>query len=134
MISRPIHILIVACSLLLALPPGWCCLLEGPIFGQGGKKKLNTCGACCCDHPAKHSDATPGPVPASPRPARCPCDDRNSTSPDPVSAKVDCGIALPALRTPLSPLSPCLIENVLLGTDRVCLDGSLHLLNCTWLC
>src|SRR5437016_4045863 len=68
----------LACSLLLALPPGWCC------YGRGNPSALpedaRTEDVCpCCRHtaPAAPEDRNPE------RPAQCsscPCDERQATS------------------------------------------------------
>src|SRR5438270_8592029 len=94
MMPRPIRIVVLVCSLLFALPPGWCCLLGAHTPGQLGKSTSRRCPECCGGHAAETSKSAP--VPTSPRPTKCPCDDRNSTSPD-STGKLHGIVALPAL-------------------------------------
>jgi hypothetical protein len=125
--------LVLACSLLLALPPGWCCLLEAHTFGEIGKKRLRTCAACCCKDTAKGSETAPDP--SAPRPPRCPCDDRNSTSPDSAAGKSAGAAVLPIAfgAAGLRPLTP-VGDGLPLLSFPAGLDTSLHLLHCIWLC
>ncbi len=133
MISKPVRILALACSLLLALPPGWCCVLKAYTLGQVGKKTQQICESCCHNQPAK--DSKPNPSPPSPRPGKCPCDDRNSTSADSTSAKSDCAVALPAVCDPAGSLMhlPAIGVELPIAYHSFS-NASLHLIHCIWLC
>ena len=118
--------LMLASSLLLVLPPGWCCLLPR---AAAPKNELPPCCRPCCDG-AKHSEpVTPAPLP----PGRCPCSDRQSIAPD-VAKLV---LAVPFLTAPAPALdlavSPVAVDDLLLASGPS-LDLSLHLVHCVWLC
>src|SRR6516165_10604835 len=92
---RPVRFLVVALSPLLAAPAGWCCVLEAHLLGPAVASKARTCGGLCCKLAAKVGKSAPAPTP--PRHSRCPCDDRNSTSPDSTAGKSGHALHLPAV-------------------------------------
>jgi hypothetical protein len=67
------RILVLACSLLVLMPMGWCCWLLPSAQGSAKTSEAAGCSSCCSQHPKKA-------IPAKPTdPARsvpCPCDER----------------------------------------------------------
>jgi hypothetical protein len=129
-ILRP---LTLACGLLLALPPGWCCMARAWESPQQAESDT-PCpppDCCPCKGPAQPKAPTPRPAPLPP--GQCPCDGRQSVAPDAPKA-VGCDLSLPA-PLPVIDLVPCRAR----GDGPVSLpvfssDFSLHLRHCVWLC
>ena len=137
--SRILRTLMLACSLTLALPQGWCCLFAiqstekvatetGPICSKAG-----TSGCCCpCSTPQpRKSDKSPAkPVPVQ----NCPCTERIATvTTSPVEkADVDLGFVaiLPDLALPYHEVG--VVESV--GRSVYAPPRSLHIMHCLWLC
>ncbi len=124
--------LLVAASLLLALPPGWCCVAPS---APAGPAQAPARHACC--HGGRKAPASRTSIP-TPRPAplggpSCPCFDRAPAKP-----------ARPGIDTtdsslpPAPALTPALpIANAVGGTappSRRAPSPSLQLLHCVWLC
>src|SRR3954447_25863085 len=66
--------LVLASSLLLALPPGWCCLaLSFAPFAMDGSARSGV--PACCQHKAKQKAADPKEAPKPLHHGECPCDD-----------------------------------------------------------
>jgi hypothetical protein len=127
--SRAARFLLLACSLFVALPPGWRCMLAGQlaqIAASGGK--LEYC--CECRLRAK----TPAPVRPTPLPSdRCPCSNRQTVLNDsPPVAKCEFP-SVAILRGP--DLAPVLIG---LEAEAVCVvhppTCHLHVFKCVWRC
>src|SRR4051794_3676576 len=78
-----IHFWALVCSFLLALPPGWCCLLPRhapPPTTEAPLEPQNDC--CCCHQPTQ---SAPQPTkPAAPLQCSC-CPERESRLSDSVS-------------------------------------------------
>src|ERR1035441_7061012 len=77
--SRILRTLVLACSLTLALPQGWCCLFAIQTTELAGTcSKAGSSGCCCPCTTARPSQSEKSP--AKPVPIRnCPCADRNAT-------------------------------------------------------
>jgi hypothetical protein len=114
----------VACALLLALPPAWCCWT--PLFAPAAPQE--PAPAPCCV-----KGKTPEAPVAPPLPARCPCADRQTivaagphkgvvNSPLPIASVVP--VAEVPRAGPFADAAPI---------SRP-LSRPLHLLRCVWLC
>lgn len=142
------RVLSLACGLLLALPPGWCCGLTGgaccgspPFQNPEAGCRDEGCarpacgGGCCCAEPPAPISTLPADAP-KPHPDR-PCD------------TVCCErapAAVPKVEQPLPDLGPAGVEVPLVlvpdrDTGTVRADAPprsafppLHLLHCVWLC
>src|SRR6266850_6258194 len=97
--------LILACSLNLVLPPGWCCIFQAqaspPAFKEATPKPRGCCGHCKAKPrpaPARSTDPValaPDPV----TPGQCPCTERHTTPPSaPKTIAYD--LCLPVLLPP----------------------------------
>lgn len=129
-----VRFLVLACSVLLALPPGWCCYF--PICrpsaenASAGTDQVRT----CCKHHAHPSPSNQEPEPK--QPFNCPCDERLST-PVEHSQAWALDLSLPTFVAPVATI-PELITNRYAGflgeTSSLAAEPPLHLLNCLWLC
>jgi len=135
--------LVLTCSFILVLPPGWCCMIPLPAPAQEGEDdtqqdKQNTpkpspCCGCCCQAKAKAADPQAPSQPEPPPAGKCPCDERHSTAPS--SPKTFAGDLLGALPLDLLDLTFCWSgagETVTPRTASVV--APLQLLHCLWLC
>ena len=134
MSNRIFRILVLACSLIFALPQGWCCL-----FAIQTTDKVGTCSkagssGCCCHcttpRPSKSEKSPAKPVPIQ----NCPCAERNAvlTTSSAELGDVDLGqvailtdINLPHHKVGVVERVPCSVH----APPR-----SLHVLHCIWLC
>jgi hypothetical protein len=132
MLSSFLHHLLLACGLLLALPPGWCCMLQLPKAEEQARPAApKSVPCCCCKKGAKPASPTPAPPPQ--RPARCPCADRHSTAPDaPKVIGCDLSCVAPLPTTDLAPSGTAAGHPVVFRALPS--ETSPHLLNCVWLC
>ena len=130
--------LVLACSLPLALPQGWCCLFAMPPLQSattGADKahvpvKTNECCPCCQRDPAPDSESPSPAKPAVPQKSVCYCPPQHATLLTSVSLEqVDTGlfIVLPLLECTLPPIT--LTESVIGFSFPPC-----HVLHCVWLC
>jgi hypothetical protein len=135
MTGRVLRCVVLSSSLLLALPPGWCCFLvfqpTKPTESQS-KAKGADCARCCA-HQTPQPDPTDKPFP--PPPGRCPCTDRLTVLPK--SATVDRTDLVFAFAATLAvPLSFAVSEGI--PADAIWSAHPPahppHLLNCVWLC
>jgi hypothetical protein len=118
-----VRFLTLICSLILVLPPGWCCLV--PVRSAEGATARRCCGCPHCRRP------DPAPKPAPVKPHECPCFDRQFTPPTGPQT-LPAGAAMMA---PLPPFEPAPAESLRLDRAAVHLaDPPLHLTHCTWLC
>lgn len=125
--------LILACSTLLVLPPGWCCLLgrgyccgPRPTAGCSCAAKTAEASACYCREKS-------GPPRQPPAPAKARCCERDLT----VGTKVerpssDAALAGPSAAASL--LSEFAASSVTLLVTSSLSSPRLHLLHCVWLC
>jgi hypothetical protein len=120
--------LVLGCGLLLALPPGWCCL---PACQGTPKEQPRVCTCCGGEEPGNPPARQPRPAPAEP--GKCPCAGRDSTVPD--GSKVfGCDLSLPAplaaARVLLCRVGPAGVTDV----DHPPPGPPLQLLHCVWGC
>jgi hypothetical protein len=122
--SRPLISLMLASSLLLVLPRGWCC-----IFAALGAKVTPAKGCCC--HPEGPADPA---VPPQPRPVKyCPCAERNTVAPEhPELPSAD--VLLCVGMTDLPPPRPLVLALDRPRSSWLAHPPPLHLLHCAWLC
>src|SRR5262249_29997364 len=129
--------LLLACSLTLVLPGGWCCMLASlPAKGSDSRAAPSFPGTCCCDTARTASSSnTPIDPPRVPLPpGRCPCSGRFSKLPDgPTVIALDLSLptALPPVLLSCAPSGEALAVSDILFPS---FDPPLHLLNCVWLC
>src|SRR5437868_6834476 len=94
--STVLRSLVLACSLLLVLPPGWCCMLAFQLSAHeapGETPKPRTCCKHCRQAAPKAPTSRPAPTPLPS--GECPCNDRLSMALDaPQSYHLD--LSLPA--------------------------------------
>ena len=131
------------CSLLLALPQGWCCWPVCCSEGPAGKLEIQapTPKACCCCAAARASDSgnceicPDGEAPRPPfKPSSCPCCVVNALKFVPTGVGPDLQLALLA--------APVLVDVPLVqmagGTFTLAsahaADPPLFLLHCIWRC
>jgi hypothetical protein len=120
--------LMLGCGLLLALPPGWCCILAIQTARQETTKLVPCCRSCC----GNSNSSTPTPKPVPHKPGRCPCADRQTTAPENVKT-FHCDLSIVA---PLAALDPAPFE-ANAGEPAGLpphLCSSAQLLHCVWLC
>jgi hypothetical protein len=128
-LSRALTVLV---SLLLALPPGWCCLTPGPRGGEAPAQE-----PCSCCHAGRK--APPGRAPAH-CPGRAPAQRRGCVCPDLASAMPEQTRSLhtaPALPVDAAPLAAGSMSDKPLATAPVGQHVPApprQLLHCLWLC
>jgi len=132
--SRTARCLVLACSLIVALPHGWCCAVAGQFTkiaaGQSAVKPAVCCECQRCAKPSTHGDK-----PADSPPDRCPCSDRNTVLTDSAAqAQSDVELAPVAiLAAPAAPLTLLRID-----AEAVCVvhppTDHLHIFKCAWRC
>ena len=133
--GRVLRSLAFACSLLLALPPGWCCLwLPGPARAAAAPTEAPAEPCCpCCNHPVPPTESE-APAPAPPQ--RCPCADRETTTPEAV--KPPALLAGDHLGTPIpcaDDLAPSAAPGGLVPASSLAPSSApLNVLHCGWLC
>ena len=129
--SPVLRLLVLGCGLLLALPPGWCCIFAFRSVKQEAPKSSPCCCCPCCAEKAPRPAPTPTPAPKAPD--RCPCADRHTTAPDAPKVFVcDLGFVVHLPATDLSPSWPGVSS--LVGPHSPAVPTSSHALNCVWLC
>ncbi len=124
----------LTCGLVLALPPGWCCLwLPEPAHAAAAPSEApaKPCRPCCGHSVQPAEPAAPAPVPPPP----CPCADRNATTPEAVKPPAllpGDGLAatLPALDLTPSAAPEHLVPDLSLAPPST----PLNVLHCVWLC
>ena len=128
--SRLLRSLVLGCGLLLALPPGWCCIFAFRSVKQEAPKASPCCCPCCAKEAPRPA---PTPAPAPKAPDRCPCADRHSTAPDaPKVFASDPGFVAPV---PVIHLAPFWLGiTAPAGFCPPAAATSSHVLNCVWLC
>jgi hypothetical protein len=121
----------LACGLLLALPPGWCCLwLPQPARASAPPPVAPQCPCC---HPVTPAELpTEAPAPSG----RCPCADREATTPEAVKAPAlqagDCLAAVPAAGADLE--ASAAPHGLPSPAGYALPSAPLHVLHCVWLC
>lgn len=151
MSNRAVRSLALACSLLLALPQGWCCTFAFACH----EAKATTCsktvagrqdapvdpgGRCpSCPHKAASSTTptgkpTPAEKPTAPAHAVCSCSDRHATVPSTSSVEQASGelvFTLPPLNVAAHGVGHPV---AVVGTDLPQPTRTIHIWNCVWLC
>jgi hypothetical protein len=124
----------LACGLVLTLPPGWCCLwLPRPAHAAAPADAPAESPCPCCPHPAQPDEpATPAPA----RPQRCPCADRDATTPEPLKVPApQAGDGLATAWPAAADLSPSpALAGSLPALSLALTSAPLNLLHCVWLC
>lgn len=145
--SRAVRSLTLACSLLLALPQGWCCTFacsQTKATATANDTKANDIpgevGGCCphCPHESKPSNGpthkpTPGEQPSPPTSSVCSCADPRALPPSTSSIEqTDTGIVL-FLPPPANVVTGVGQRAAVVGTDVRPPTSRPHVLNCVWL-
>jgi hypothetical protein len=132
MLPASLRTLMLACSLLLALPPGWCCMVRAGVPTPAAEKAApHHCPCCPCQGTAKPKAPEPHPLPLPP--AQCPCDGRQATAPDATKASGD-NLTL-AAPPPVIDLVPTFsVDGDIVALPFFPSHVSLQLLHRVWLC
>ncbi len=127
-------------SLLLALPPGWCCSVGLAACGEKpplAEKQENAPpshkGCCCCPEALQTEPAESAPAPKPNKPVTsCCCEKQPTALPDTGWHLPDWDVSPPAI--PVARLS--VVRGVPGPTGRVFVASSppLYVLHCVWLC
>jgi hypothetical protein len=122
------NLLVFAVGVLLALPPGWCCMLVAVSVQAPKPARADCCAKCCAQPQAPAGEETPpGPAPLT----VCCCDNlvplhKNSAKSLPDAAELPLPfVAEPAARVE-RPTAP--------AAEAVSPRCSLHVLLCVWRC
>src|SRR5437660_9302070 len=100
MAKRHISTLVLASSLLLALPPSWCCILVST--AAPAAKATPVAKTSCCMHRCQQQQ-TPAEKPSVPS-NRCPCCDRLSVLvPSSFGPQINAGLNFVAVLAPSAP-------------------------------
>src|SRR5690348_2493816 len=120
---RLIRILCLACGLLLALPPAWCCWTP---WLAPAAQPVSPHASCC------HKESAPRPAPVAP-PAQCPCYDLQTVAlTGPVKVAPDLALASsPVVAVVDSPRGGPPADAAPIAPQ---FSRPLHLLRCVWLC
>jgi len=139
--NRVNRVLVLACSLLLALPPGWCCMFacqptKAPTKtfpGDTATSPVNTEECCRCCRPNRDSNPIPTDKPSAPSKNLCPCSDRHAILP--YSSFVEqVHIGFVAILSPLACLPPATLIEGLVRSTHYPPTHQRHVLKCVWLC
>jgi hypothetical protein len=136
------RLLILACSLLLALPQGWCCLFA--VYQVNARTTApatvgtidNASGHCpfCHHQPPNQTTGTetaPGVPPSLPQKFVCPCADRHTTLTAPLHVEQETGFILPLPRDVSHvPRQVAVAAGIAFAPST----PPLHVLNQVWLC
>lgn len=141
MSSRVLRVLVLACSLTLALPQGWCCLFAvqpARQAKQAGPCPRHGTPRCCCPCSAPlPSKSNPDPSPSEPTPApirHCPCTDRNTTPPKSAVEKIDADLGLVSFLPADGPQDQQAGVVEFADQPGCPPPHALHVLHCQWLC
>ena len=127
-----VRTLILACSLPLAFPLGWCCMASAWVVRHDAGSETS-CPRICCGHcTAPSTSKTPPSAPAPLPPGKCPCDERHATAPD--APKVIGGDLFVLAPLPVIDLVPAQVECDTDFSPIFISDRSFQLLHCVWLC
>jgi hypothetical protein len=136
---RLCRVLALACGLLLALPPNWCCAVG---IGQccGPRPAASPCGKCsACPECGGESCCSSTKAPAAPAPpAEPPCKRGCCEWPPTVAVpKAETPTADPApaaVAAPFAPAPGSVSGAVIAGRPAGPSPTPLHVLHCVWLC
>jgi hypothetical protein len=131
--KRTRNSLILATSLVLVLPPGWCRFVCLPIIRSAKAESPQSHGGCCdlC-HRQDREEPAPEP-PKPPPPSRCCCYELDWLKPTPPK-KIEADLSLAAYLTPMHDLPPRAVRPDGLGLSLPGPSPPLHILKCVWLC
>jgi hypothetical protein len=127
------RLLVLACSTLLALPPGWCCLAFCHAPARTARPDAEPL-ASCCKH--KTTPASPHQAPEPLPPEECPCADRHTTAPDQRPSVLP-DVSLPAFLIPITSAPDLGVTSQLDAVGNVPFpfaEPPPQLLYCLWLC
>jgi hypothetical protein len=131
-----VRVLAVFCSLILALPQGWCCVastcMNSPVQTPTSKQQAPRCP--CCPEPVEQPDQAPAKQPISPHCPSCTSVDRLVVPPQLDAVEVietGCLLFVP----PLPLVAPDLGHAIVIAES---VDPPTHpsrqVLNCVWRC
>jgi hypothetical protein len=125
--TAPRDLLVLTACVLLALPPGWCCILLPEPAQAAVMARADDCCRGCCAPPTPSQDAPPGRTPMK----VCCCDNliplRKGAAQDTPDAPAD---LLPAVEVAPAPTGqPVSAAGKFLPPPR-----ALHVLLCVWRC
>jgi hypothetical protein len=137
--SRLIRATVFACSLLLVLPTGWCCLFADCLReSQAGANAAIPVPTACC-HPCcpqqTQSHPNQGKRPEGPHPERCPCTDRQAVAT--VKQSVEKPVSTFALAAVSAPVKIKQLSFKAIGDCVTIVDSPtvpIHVSKCLWLC
>jgi hypothetical protein len=131
--NRFFRFAVLACSLPLALPQGWCCLLAIELSRFTSEVSAKPASCCACADKEETTTA-PAEKPTRLPPGKCPCDDRHTVLLEKSSVeKPDLDFAF------VLPVGEDLIA-IFTGVEAeaVCVRHPptfrLHVFECVWLC
>ncbi|HEV3146634.1 MAG TPA: hypothetical protein VGZ47_22290 [Gemmataceae bacterium] len=131
--------LVLLCSLLLALPQGWCCLVgaapccnqQQPAEKQELPAKHKSC--CCCQELTEHECSKPVPAPKPGKPLKACCCEKALTALPNVERQLPDLVALPLAVSVDVPLFHAV--NRIESARRFAVSPfPLHVFHCVWLC
>jgi hypothetical protein len=135
MLSWFARFLMLACGLLLALPPGWCCMAPFSACAQESAKGDAQQPRPCCQH-ADGTSKPSAPRPSQPAPplplGKCPCAQHALSTDAPKAAGNDLALAAPPPLIDSVPF-PVVADPVVIAPLPT-FDHSCRLLHCVWLC
>ncbi len=128
------HTLAVVCSILVLLPPGWCCSVRRSspaVLPQSADQPAAPC--CCHQQQTQQGETAPnGPAEPTPSEKRCCCEPIPSTPSRMEKSSVDLTPATFQL-----PVEPELVAPERVQPNQLGLPGcspALHVLQCVWRC
>jgi len=127
--SRLLRSLVLGCGLLLALPPGWCCVPAPAVAAETPQAPREP--SCCCRHPAPSEDQPAPAVPAPPA-GRCCCEKESTEPPSASTVDLDPAGSLPLVDNAVCP-ALSLRDTAAYSGPRVHAPPP-RLLYCVWLC
>lgn len=133
--NRIVRFLVFACSLILVLPEGWCCMFasQTPDTGKTAPAKSGGCCDCCTGDAPTTSAPTEKPAPAPER--NCPCSERHATlSSSTLVKQVDAAFVPVAMLTSFDsvPVVVSVIGEVVSVFHPP--TRQIHVSKCVWLC
>jgi len=136
---RVVRCLVLACSLNLVLPAGWCCIFEPVASQQKENADAPQCPTCCghcksaCRAESPNHTETPAPAPKPTAPVECPCTWRYTTAPKTVTP-INCDLCL-SITEIVFDIKPSVVGPIGPSDAAFSLSSpSLQTLHCNWLC
>ena len=128
MLFSCLRCLALGCSLLVALPSAWCCILSAPVAAKEPTKARS-----CCRCAEREQAPAPQRRPAPQKETDCPCYDRNATAPDGPKV-VDSDLSFPTAAGALAAVLVAMGDGDGTPVTLHLLSPPLRLLHCVWLC